>query len=78
MNHLKSLAVLAVLTAAPLFSFAQNANALVIFPSGDHYQYDHNHDRRWNEIHEREWLRHHEREIREHREREYREHRWNH
>jgi len=78
MNHLKSLAVLAVLTAAPLFSFAQNANAWVIFPSGDHYQYDQHHDRRWNEIREHEWRKRHEREVREYHEHEHHEHHWNH
>ncbi len=75
MNRLKSLALLTVLATASVFSFAQNANAWVIFPSSqpDYYQYDHHHDSDWNRFHEREWRERHERELRERREYEWRQ-----
>ncbi len=74
MNRLKSLFVLALLTAAPVLSFAQNADAWVIFPSGDHYVYDHHHDKEWNRIHERQWRERHEREVKEYEHRQHRDH----
>jgi len=72
MNRLKSVAILALLTAAPLFSFSQNANAWVIFGHEDHYEYDHHHDREWNRRREFEWRREHDRFLRERN-----EHHWN-
>jgi hypothetical protein len=67
MNRLKSLAVLALLSAAPLFAFAQNANAFVIFGHEDHYQYDRHHDKEWNRRRQIEWRKEHEKYLRERR-----------
>jgi len=76
MNRLKSLALITVLATASVFSFSQNANAWVIFPSNQpSYDYDHHHnDVAGERHHERELRERRERELRERHERELREH----